>query len=65
MSKASIVVDTAVAAHYAGVSPATVRSWAHRPGTGVQRYPAGYDLAELDAYLARRNTRMIRSRVAA
>jgi len=60
-----VILEPELAAVYAGVRPGTLRVWASRPATGIARQSAGYDTAQIDAYLARRNTRMIRNRCAA
>ena len=59
------VVPPALAARAVGYPPSTLRQWANRPHTGITRYPDGYHLAELRAWLVRRNARMVRSRRAA
>lgn len=59
-----MLLEPELAAVYAGVKLGTLRVWASRPATGVVRQAAGYDTAQIDAYLARRNTRMIRARAA-
>ena len=58
------VVSPALAAEATGYPLATLRQWANRPHTGITRYPDGYRLSELRAWLVRRNARMIRQRAA-
>lgn len=56
MDPAPLLLDTADAATYAGVKPATLRVWRHRYGLAAHRR-AGvtyYDLHELAAVLAGR-----------
>lgn len=56
------VVPPDLAAEYAGVSLSTLRSWAHRPNTGIKRYPGGFCLSEIDRWKAARKAQMDRSR---
>lgn len=63
LSEGRRILPAHLAAQYAKVKPATLRTWVHRSvSTGVHHHPGGYDIEEIDAFLARRNNRMIRHR---
>jgi hypothetical protein len=52
-------VPLELAAHHAGVKPGTIRLWVHRGH--IRRYDDGYDLAEITAWIGRRNRRKVRT----
>lgn len=54
-----ILIPADLASHAAGVPKSTLRVWALRKH--ISRHPCGqYDLEEIQAWLDRRDTRMIR-----